>query len=131
MLDLLVDLFQRGQISNLQDGKLAQIETERYQDANAYRLEDRIAELEQRHEQLKLVTLALWALLRDHSGLKESELRRYVEQIDLLDGTRDGKVARKEQTSTCSGCKRVVMGTAKVCVYCGAAVQRQNMFSGT
>ena len=131
MLDLFWDLFQHGQIANLQQGKLAQIEKEKNQDAKAERLEDRLSELEQRHEQLKLVTLALWALLRDQSGFKESELRRYVEHIDLLDGTKDGKVSRKAETATCSGCKRAVMGTSKVCVYCGATVPRQSMFSGT
>jgi hypothetical protein len=131
MIDLVWDLFQHGQISNLQQGKLAQIEKERNQDANAQRLEDRLSELEQRHEQLKLVTLALWALLRDQSGLKESELRRYVEQVDLLDGTRDGKASRKAETASCSGCSRTVMGTSKVCVYCGAPLRLQSMFSGT
>jgi hypothetical protein len=127
MIDLIWDLFQHGQISNLQQGKLAQIEKERNQDAKAERIDDRLAELEQRHEQLKLVTLALWALLRDRSGLKESELRKYVEQVDSLDGTRDGKVSRPADTATCSGCKRTVMGTSKV----GAAVSRLSMFLGT
>jgi type I site-specific restriction endonuclease len=131
MIDLIWDLFQHGQISNLQQGKLAQIEKERNQDAKAERIDDRLAELEQRHEQLKLVTLALWALLRDRSGLKESELRKYVEQVDLLDGTRDGKASRPADTATCSGCKRTVIGTSKVCVYCGAAVSRSSMFLGT
>jgi hypothetical protein len=131
MIDLIWDMFQHGQISNLQQGKLAQIEKERNQDAKTERIDDRLAELEQRHEQLKLVTLALWALLRDQSGFKESELRKYVEQVDLLDGTRDGKASRPAETATCSGCNRTVMGTSKICVYCGTAVSRSSMFLGT
>ena len=35
-----------------------------------------------RHEQLKLVTLALWRLLKDRVGITEAELERYVESTD-------------------------------------------------
>jgi hypothetical protein len=94
MLDLFWDLFQQGQINNLHGGRLSQLEKEKSQDNKADSLEARLQELEQRHEQLKLVTLAFWSLLRDHAGLLESDLRKYVEKIDLLDGKQDGKVTK-------------------------------------
>jgi hypothetical protein len=131
MIDIFWDLFQQGQINNLHDGRLANIEKDRNQDAKAGRIEDRLRELEQRHEQLKLVTLALWSMLRDQSGFKESDLRRYVAQIDLLDGKRDGKASTRSEAVRCSGCKRTVVGTAMVCVYCGTPVPRDSPFAGS
>lgn len=76
-------------------------------------------ELEKRHEQLKLVTLALWSLLREHSGLMGSDLRKYVEKVDLLDGQQDGKATAKEERVNCNACGRIILNTAIVCAYCG------------
>ena len=59
-----------------------------------------------RHEQLKLVTLALWRLLKDRVGLTEAELKRYVESTDLLDGAADGKVDLTRELVKCSRCSR-------------------------
>ncbi len=130
MLDIIWDLFQHRQIQGLQDGKLSQLAKEKSQDFKASRLEERFDTLEQRHEQLKLVTLALWSLLRDHSGLLESDLRKYVEQIDLLDGKRDGKVSSPSEKVICSGCKHEVISTSTVCVYCGSTLPRRGTFAG-
>lgn len=77
-----------------------------------------------------LVTLALWSLLRDHSGLLESDLRKYVEQIDLLDGQRDGKVSMPAQTVACTGCGRTLLATSTVCVYCGTPHRSASVFTG-
>jgi hypothetical protein len=128
MIDLFWDLFQQGQINNLNQGKLSQIEKERSQDSKADLLEARLQDLEQRHEQLKLVTLAFWSLLRDHAGLLESDLRKYVEKIDLLDGKRDGKTTSSQEKATCTGCNRSVIGTSTVCVYCGTPIKRKGLF---
>jgi hypothetical protein len=128
MIDLVWDLFQQGQLKNLQEARHAHVEREQAQDNKAYSLEARLHELEQRHEQLKLVTLALWSLLRDHSGLLESDLRKYVEKVDLLDGKHDGKASVPNEKITCTGCSRSIIGTATVCAYCGAPVRRKNLF---
>ncbi len=131
MIDIIWDLFQQGQINNLNSGRVAELEKARDQDAKTWRLEDRLKELEQRHEQLKLVTLALWAMLRDQSGFKESDLRRYVAQVDMLDGKRDGKASLEPTSVRCGGCNRMVIGTATVCVYCGTSVRRDSPFAGS
>jgi type I site-specific restriction endonuclease len=130
MIDIFWDLFQQGQINNLNQGKLSQLHKEQSQDSRAENLAERLQELEQRHEQLKLVTLAFWSLLRDHSGLLESDLRKYVEQIDLLDGKRDGKATTQQEKTRCTGCSRSVMGTSTVCAYCGTPLKRGGVFSG-
>jgi type I site-specific restriction endonuclease len=130
MIDIFWDLFQQGQINNLHQGKLSQLEKEKSQDSRTDNLAARLQELEIRHEQLKLVTLAFWSLLRDHAGLLESDLRKYVEQIDLLDGKRDGKATTSQEKTTCTGCDRSVIGTSTVCVYCGTPLKRTGVFSG-
>lgn len=120
MIDLIWDLFQQksiiqGEFKNkLQDEKL------KGHQSDMDRLMIQMRELEKRHEQLKLVTLALWSLLRDHSGLVESDLRKYVEKVDLMDGRQDGKVTTKEERVNCNACDRVILNTAIVCAYCGA-----------
>ena len=128
MIDLIWDLFQHGQIKTLQDGRVAQLERERAQDTKTEDIGDRLAQLEQKHEQLKLVTLALWSLLRDHTGLREADLRKYVEQIDLLDGKRDGVASAPTEKVKCPGCERTVLATSASCVYCGTKLPRSRLF---
>lgn len=120
MIDLIWNLFQQGKIdqatfkNKLQDEKLKGPHRN-----EADRLAQQLRDLEKRHEQLKLVTLAMWSLLRDHSGLMESDLRKYVEKIDLMDGRRDGKAAVEKERTNCIACERIILNTAPVCPYCG------------
>ena len=131
MIDLVWDLFQQGQISALKKKVELTREKDKFQDGQKLDLEIRFRELEKRHEQLKLVTLSMWSLLRDHSGLMESDLRKYVEKIDLLDGHADGKVRMRTQKTTCAGCSREVMSTSLVCAYCGEKTANPNPFYGS
>ncbi|WP_406665100.1 hypothetical protein [Gallaecimonas sp. GXIMD1310] len=130
MIDLFWDLFQQGQISDVKKDIELGREKAKYQDGQNLNLERRLRELERRHEQLKLVTLAMWSLLRDHSGLLESDLRKYVETIDLMDGKRDGKVSFAKEKVTCQGCGRVMLSTSLVCAYCGNNMSSKNPFHG-
>lgn len=129
MIDLIFDIFQNNQIKNLNKSREIQNEKDRYQDGRSTNIEARLQDLEKRHEQLKLVTLSLWSLLRDHSGLMESDLRRYVKDIDLLDGKLDGKVEYKKEKINCSGCGRVQLSNALACAYCGGVINRKDPFS--
>ena len=85
-------------------------------------------ELERRHEQLKLVTLAMWTLLKEHSGLTEGDLKKYIEKVDLMDGKLDGKAHTKEKVH-CGGCDRYILATALACPYCGQALKVKSPFS--
>ena len=84
--------------------------------------------MEQRHEQLKLVTLALWRLLKDRAELSERNLKKYVESTDLLDGEADGKVDLLKELIKCPDCGRFLLNTAIVCPYCGAGNTSGNAF---
>lgn len=67
--------------------------------------------------------------MRDHAGLMEADLRKYVEQIDLLDGKMDGKVRHLNEKVACAGCDRTILGTSNVCPYCGTLLKRKSVFS--
>lgn len=126
MIDVIQSLYHSRELNK---HKKTQREKDNYQDIKAVDLLSRINELEQRHEQLKLTTLALWSLLRDHSGLLESDLKKYVEKLDLLDGHRDGKYTENE-TLECSGCSRKILSKSLSCPYCGSRMNRKSAFSG-
>jgi hypothetical protein len=119
MFDLIWNFFQEGEISQatfkntLQDEKLKGHRNE------IDKADTQLQDLEKRHEQLKLVTLALWTLLRDHTGLTDGDLRKYIEKVDLLDGQRDGKAQVKQERMLCQACERVILNTARICPYCG------------
>ena len=119
MIDLIWNLFQQGQIQQSRSSDLIQDEKLKGHKNDLNTLSTRLKDLEKRHEQLKLVTLAMWSLLRDHSGLMESDLRKYVEKVDLMDGKRDGKASTSKERVNCSGCGRYILNTAVICAYCG------------
>ena len=75
-------------------------------------------------EKLFLITQALWTILKEEHGYTDQDLHRRIEDIDLSDGKRDGKVA-KVVNPDCPQCGRKLMGKKPVCLYCGATVVRQ------
>jgi hypothetical protein len=117
MLDLIWNLFQDEDIDRLR-ADVARREAQR--ESTAGTVEARLLELERRHEQLKLVTLALWRLLKDRGELSDPELRKYVASTDLLDGVADGKVDLMRELAKCPRCGRFRLNTAIVCPFCGA-----------
>ena len=91
MLDLIWNLLQDEDVDRLRaERRRREAQSDELQ-KQAGSTQPRYAELEMRHEQLKLVTLALWRMLKDRVGLTEVELKRYVESTDLLDGAADRK----------------------------------------
>ena len=62
-------------------------------------------DLEQKHEQLKLVTFAMWQMLKSHTGLTDGEL--------------DNRVANVEAGKKCMICSHKVPKNSTRCLYCG------------
>ena len=124
LFNWLFDFHQSGQIL---DTKAAQSETR----GRVTDIDDDRRELERRYERLRLVTVAIWALLKEHSGLTESDLRKYVNKIDLIDGKLDGRLSRNNGVIECQKCERRIVKSALVCVYCGSANSSGDSFHGT
>jgi len=101
------------------------------EDVNRRRLGDaaqRLRELEQRYERMKLVTAALWQLLKVQTGLTDEDLKRYIEKVDLADGKLDGKMDRKGSAIDCPHCNRRILKTAILCPWCGRRSESGNAF---
>lgn len=102
----------------LADAQAAQARVPDY--TSGTRLEENrreIVDLEQRLGRLTLICLALWSLVQEKTDLKEEDLLERVQQIDLLDGTADGRVT--PQIAKCSQCGRVMNPRHQKCIYCG------------
>src|SRR5688500_9336994 len=127
MDDIFNWLFDFKQSEQILDTKAAQSETR----GRVTDLDDERRDLERRYERLRLVTVAMWALLKEHSGLTEADLRKFVNQIDLIDGKLDGKLSRNKGVIDCQKCERRIVKSALVCVYCGTANSTGEPFHGT
>jgi len=69
-------------------------------------------------ERLALICRALWELLCESSGFSEDMLLEKVKEIDLRDGTLDGRL--RTPPKKCSQCGRTVSKRHRRCIYCGA-----------
>lgn len=91
----------------------------------------RLSELENRYERMKLVTVALWQLLKAHTGLTDAELKQYIEKVDLADGKLDGKISRKSGAMDCPECSRRILKSAVTCPWCSKRLATGNAFEAT
>jgi len=78
---------------------------------------DTASDLEERLDKLTLICMAMWELLRDRAKMTESDLMAKVQELDLRDGTPDGKVT--QNVNQCPGCKRTMSPRHHRCLYCG------------
>jgi len=120
MLDLIWNIFQDEDIRRLRADVANRDAPSDALRSKTGSIEGRLLELEQRHEQLKLTTLALWRLLKARLNLTDADLTRYVKSTDLLDGAADGKVDLTRELQKCSSCGRHRLNTSIVCPFCGA-----------
>jgi len=88
---------------------------------NAARQARREAEsVEEKLDRALIACEAMWSLLRDKLGVTDLELVDRINEIDLSDGTLDGKV--RKTPVTCPKCQRTIARRFKRCVYCGQPV---------
>lgn len=129
MIDLfdLFDVYQEATRASIYGAQALQSDsTRRITDTG-----ERLKELEQRYERMKLVTSALWQLLKSHTGLTDADLKAYIEKVDLADGKLDGKIDRKGGAMDCPECRRRILKTAVVCPWCSKRLKSGSAFEGT
>jgi hypothetical protein len=80
--------------------------------------------LEQKVASLSLVTQAMWELMQER-GFSQLELERKVEEIDLRDGKKDGRLSAG---SRCPDCGRRLNKKHANCFWCGARIPGAGMF---
>jgi hypothetical protein len=84
------------------------------------RTETDIAELERVIESLTLTCQAMWELLREQSKLTDEALLQRIQEVDLRDGRRDGRIGTN--AATCPACSRPNNSRHTHCVYCGGVL---------
>jgi ribosomal protein S27AE len=67
-----------------------------------------------------LICEALWEILRDKAKLTDDDLHNKMHEIDMRDGTLDGKNVRK--AVDCPDCGRKVSARHPMCIYCGKVI---------
>jgi hypothetical protein len=131
LFDDLLDVYQQGVNvrQSAQIDKVAALEADSFRRLTG--TQDRLRELEHRYERMKLVTAALWQLLKAHTGLTDADLKQYIEKVDLADGKLDGKIARKGGAMDCPHCSRRILKTAVLCPWCSKRLRSGDAFEAT
>jgi hypothetical protein len=126
MIDLfdLFDIHQQGKINEI--GALQADSDRRLTNTG-----ERLKELEMRYERMRLVTAALWQLLKAHTGLSDADLKEYIEKVDLSDGKLDGKISRRGSAMDCPSCSRRILKSAVVCPWCSTRLRSGEAFEAT
>jgi hypothetical protein len=92
---------------------------------------EQLLTLEHRYERMRLVTNALWQMLKEHTGLTDADLKRFIERVDLLDGVADGKMSTLTGAMDCPKCSRRILKSATVCPWCGDKPKVGDAFQAT
>ena len=121
MFGLLWDLHQQSRIDSV-DAKSARTATE------AQLASRRVQELEARVDALALACTTMWSLLQSRVGVTDQEFEARMREIDLRDGTLDGRVA--PEVKTCAKCGRTMSSRHARCMYCGNDNLKRKPFEG-
>lgn len=84
------------------------------------------AELISKVDRLSMICQALWEIVQELHGTTEEELIKKVQEIDLRDGSLDGKFTK--EISKCSDCGRAMNARHNECIYCGSPRILKNAF---
>ena len=84
---------------------------------SAAEAKDAARDVEERLNQLKLINMALWSLLKEKTDLTDEDLIARVQEIDISDGHLDGKV--HVALVQCPRCQQTLSKKHHRCLYCG------------
>jgi len=88
---------------------------------------ERLQALEQKYERMHLVAASLWSLLKEHTGLTDTDLKRHMETALAREDQNRGTAG----SMLCEKCHRRIRKSATRCLWCGAAVHSGDAFHGT
>jgi hypothetical protein len=113
-VELFWELFQTKRINDA-TGRTTDV-NERVTKSQAF-----VDHLTDRVERLTLINCALWEIIKSNHGLNDQMLADKMAEIDMRDGTRDGKIG--SGPSACSKCGRNSSARHKNCIYCGNSIK--------
>ena len=121
-MSFLWDLAQQGQIAMWQ-------ERADHAAINAHGNARDLKSLEARLDTLTLANQAMWEMLSVNLGYTKQDLLAKMEEIDLRDGVKDGRVTPKD-ISVCPECGHKIRNHRANCYWCGAKLDDGNPFTG-
>ena len=86
--------------------------------AETDRIASQLMSLENKVDSLALACQALWEIVQEHSPVSKDQLMSKMEEIDMRDGVRDGRMT--PDTKSCAKCGRKTSRRRQNCLYCGA-----------
>ena len=85
-----------------------------------YSLQREIRVLKANLAKSMMICEVLWEIVRDRHGLTEDDLHKKLYEVDMRDGTLDGKNQRN--AVECPNCGRKVSARHPACLYCGQVI---------
>lgn len=122
-MEIFWEAFQCGRIAR---ADLAAARAEVKADLTRTTVQKQILELEQKIDHLALKCQALWELVKRDLKLSDTQIADKIAEIDLRDGTGDGKITHA--AVTCDACGRIVGKKHSRCVYCGEPMRTYDVF---
>ena len=83
-------------------------------------LQGRVKFLEVNLAKAMLISETLWEFIKEKHNLTNEQLREKVYEVDMRDGTLDGKNQRK--AVECPNCQHMVSSRHPACLYCGRII---------
>ena len=122
--DFLWNIYQQRQLHDLGSRNAAA-------HAEALQAGHQVSTLEQRYERLRIVSLAIWALLKQRLSLTDDDLAKQLQAICAGDDGHSAASGPDPRTAQCGKCGHTILSNAAVCMYCGAHNERAQAFAGT
>ena len=119
-MNIFFDLYQQGAINEAKN----QAESAR---DTAGRTRSEVDDLKRKADALTIACQALWEIVREQMGLSDEAIIRKMQEIDLRDGTPDGKITAT--IAECPSCRRTNNAARRNCLYCGGLLPLQHVFS--
>ena len=88
--------------------------------SRANSVEEQLRELQSRHEKLLLANQVLWEIVREATGLTDSDFEQRLALADSRDGLADARMTRSGVD--CPACNRKTSSARPTCMYCGEKV---------
>ena len=85
-----------------------------------------LEQLENKVDSLALACQSLWEIIQDTTGITQEQLEAKMEEIDLRDGKKDGRLS--QTADTCQQCGRKTSRRRPICLYCGASNDNGELF---
>ena len=115
----LFDIYQQGQIRDTSRKAIDSKKEARDAITQVHRLQASVGKL-------TLINKALWEMVKKEFGKEDSDLFELVKEIDLRDGSLDGKIPH--DVKKCRRCGRIINRRHQRCLYCGSDTLAPDVF---